>query len=111
MLTFYQRRGTGKSTNLVGMSYESGLPIACVSQSQADHLQWIADEILKIEIPKPFIATKEACTKTGEYLMDEAGIILEKLLGGKIVAMTINDDGDKEYADYVNKYVYKSQVL
>lgn len=107
MVTFYQRRGTGKSSGLVLQSHSSGLPIATYSQEHADHLQWIADEVLHTTIPKPFVATPESCQKAGEYLLDEGGMILEKLLGGKIVLMTINDDGEKEFTEYMDKYVLK----
>ena len=48
MITYYQRRGTGKSSGLVLQSHASGLPIAAYSQSHADHLQWLADEVLHI---------------------------------------------------------------
>ena len=107
MLTFYQRRGTGKSSNLVLESHSSGLPIAAYSQEHVNHLQWLADEILHTTIPKPFVATPETCHKVGEYLVDEGGMILEKLLGGKIVLMTITDDGGKEFDEYMDKYVLK----
>ncbi len=109
MMTFYQRRGTGKSSGLVLQSHSSGLPIAAYSQEHADHLQWLADEILHTKIPKPFVATPESCQKAGEYLVDEGGMLLEKLLGGKIVLMTINDEGDKEFDEYMDKYVLKKE--
>lgn len=109
MMTFYQRRGTGKSSGLVLQSHSSGLPIAAYSQEHADHLQWLADEVLHTTIPKPFVATPEYCQKVGEYLVDEGGMILEKLLGGKIVLMTINDDGEKEFDEYMDKYVLKTK--
>lgn len=69
MITFYQRRATGKSSNLVLQSHSSGLPIAAHSQSHADHLQWLADEVLHTAIPKPFVASPEACEKVGKYLI------------------------------------------
>lgn len=104
MMTFYQRRGTGKSTNLVIESHSTGLPIAAYSQEHADHLQWIADEVLHTTIPKPFVASREACEKAGEYLVDEGGVLLQKLLGGKIVLMTITDEGVQEFDDYFDTY-------
>ena len=107
MLTLYQRRATGKSSYLVLESHASGLPIAAHSQEHAEHLQWIVDSVLHTTIPKPFVATPEACVAAGEYLVDEGGILLQKLLGGKIVLMTITDDGEEEMDAYRWKYVLK----
>ena len=97
MITFYQRRATGKSTNLVSWSHSTGIPIATRTKAQADHLQWIADNVLKVTIPKPFVASKEACKEAGKYMVDEAGLVLQKILGGEVVAMTVTDDGDAEF--------------
>lgn len=105
MITYYQRRGTGKSSGLVLQSHASGLPIAAYSQSHADHLQWLADEVLHITIPKPFVASQEACGKARKYLVDEGGILLQKLLGGEIVLMTITDEGSAEFDGFMDKYV------
>lgn len=107
MMTFYQRRGIGKSSGLVLQSHSSGLPIAAYSQEHADHLQWLADEVLHTTIPKPFVASPWMCQKVGKYLVDEGGILLQKLLGGEIVLMTVTDEGDKEFDDYMNEYVLK----
>lgn len=105
MVTFYQRRGTGKSTQLVIESHSSGLPIATYSRIHADHLQWIADNVLHITIPKPFVATPKNCREHKKYLVDEGGVLLQKLLGGEIVLMTITDEGEKEFGDYMDKYI------
>ena len=109
MLTFYQRRGTGKSSWLVLESHASGLPIAAFSQSHADHLQWLADEILHTTIPKPFVASPETCAKAGKYLVDEGGVLLQKLLGGEIVLMTITDEGVAEQDAYWEKYYTRNK--
>lgn len=105
MTTFYQRRGTGKSSYLVLESHASGLPIAAYSQSHADHLQWLADKVLRTTIPKPFVASPEACEKAGKYLVDEGGVLLQKLLGGEIVLMTITDEGTREFDEHMEKFV------
>lgn len=107
MVTFYQRRGTGKSSGMVLISHSSGLPIAAYSQGHADHLQWIADEVLHVTIPKPFVATPESCGAAGKYLVDEAGILLQKLLGGEIVMMTVTDEGEKAFTEYMDEHVLK----
>ena len=109
MFTLYQRRATGKSTQLVLMSHESGLPIAVASQAQAKHLQWLADKVLKIKIPTPFVASRVACLHAGKYLVDEASMVLQNLLGGEIVAMTIADEGSSEFDDYMDQYVLRSR--
>lgn len=106
-MTYYQRRGTGKSSGLVLQSHASGLPIAAYSQSHADHLQWLADEVLHTTIPKPFVASQESCEKAGKYLVDEGGILLQKLLGGEIVLMTITDEGGAEFDEFMDKYVLR----
>lgn len=109
MVTFYQRRGTGKSSGLVLQSHSSGLPIAAYSQSHADHLQWLADEVLHTTIPKPFVASPEACERAGKYLVDEGGVLLQKMLGGEIVLMTITDEGEQEFCEYMDNYVLNSK--
>lgn len=109
MMTFYQRRGTGKSSGLVLQSHSSGLPIAAYSDEHVTHLQWLADEVLHTTIPKPFVATPESCKKVGKYLVDEGGILLQKLLGGEIVLMTVSDDGSKEFDEYMETYVLKTK--
>lgn len=111
MMTLYQRRGTGKSTYLVIESHSTGLPIAAYSQEHADHLQWIADEVLHTTIPKPFVASKEACEEAGNYLVDEGGVLLRKLLGGNIVLMTVTDEGMQEFDEYFDTYhLHKKEV-
>ena len=107
MMTYYQRRGTGKSSSLVLQSHASGLPIATHSQAHADHLQWLADEVLHTTIQKPFVASRDECKRAGKYLVDEGGILLQKLLGGEIVIMTVTDEGDKEFCDYMDTYILK----
>ena len=60
MMTFYQRRRTGKSTMLVDYSSKTGIPIAVANKVQVEHLKQIAKEILQVTIPEPFIATPES---------------------------------------------------
>lgn len=102
MMKFYQRRGTGKSTMLVDYSSKTGIPIAVANRTQVEELKRIAKEVLQTTIPEPFIATPEACRIAGKYLIDEGSLVLQNLLGGKCVAMTISDDGGEEYGDYIN---------
>ncbi len=104
-MVFYQRRGTGKTTNLVKESSATWIPIAAVDRNHLEHIQYIADKVLCTEIPKPFIASPEACRAAGEYLVDEGERVLQKLLGGKIVLMTITDDGGEELDEYFDTYV------
>ena len=108
MVTFYQRRGTGKSSYLVLESHSSWLPIATYSQEHADHLQWLADNVLHTTIPKPFVATPETCKQVKKYLVDEGGLLLQKLLGGEIVLMTITDEGENEFDNYMDKYILRT---
>lgn len=107
MMTLYQRRGTGKTSGLILQSNFSGLPIAVATPYDVQHLQWLANEVLHTTIPKPFVATPEACRKAGKYLVDEGGHVLQNLLGGEIVLMTMTDEGDKEWAEYFDKHVLK----
>ena len=92
MITYYQKRGTGKSCTLVLQSHAQQLPIATFSGEAARYLQWLADEVLHVQIPKPFVASEAECKKAGKYLVDEGQHVLQKLLGGEIVAMTITDE-------------------
>lgn len=45
--------------------------------------------------PKPFVASEAECKKAGKYLVDEGQHVLQKLLGGEIVAMIITDEDRK----------------
>lgn len=109
MITFYQRRATGKSTMLVMQSHQSGLPIAAYSQGNLEHLKWIAEKELHVSIPEPFLASPEACQKAGKYLVDEGGLLLQRLLGGEIVLMTITDEGTEEFNDFYDKYIGRTR--
>lgn len=91
------------------MSHESGVPIAVASQAQAKHLQWLADKVLKIKIPTPFVASRATCLHAGKYLVDEGSMVLQNLLGGEIVAMTITDEGSREFDDFMDQYVLRSK--
>lgn len=103
MVIFYQRRGTGRSTKMVEMSSRTGLPIAVSAPFQVDRLKWIAQNILDCTIPDPFVASPEACRNAGEYIVDDADTILQKLLGGKIAMASIADDlnSNEEYLKYL----------
>jgi len=105
MTTFYQRRGTGKSSLLVQESHATGLPIATYSDVGVDHLKFLADE-LKTTIPEPFVASKEACTNAGKYLVDEAGLVLQKVLGGQIVMLTLSDEDDERFDERIRPSIY-----
>lgn len=100
MTVFYQRRGTGKSTQIVQLSAATGWPIAARSKDHIEHLKFIAKQELHIEIPEPFLATPDACTKAGNYLVDDAAILLQKILGGNIKAITISDEDDERFKFY-----------
>lgn len=107
MMTLYQRRGTGKSRYLVIESNRTGLPIATYSEAAVEYLMWLAENELHLVIPRPFVASPEACNEAKEYLVDEGSLILQNLLGGKIVLMTITDEGNQEFKDYMDGYVAK----
>lgn len=66
--------------------------------------------MLHVTIPSPFVATPEACKNAGKYLVDEARLLLQNLLGGEIVLMTVTDEGQKEFDEYMDKYVYSKKA-
>lgn len=105
MTTFYQRRGTGKSSLLVQESHATGLPIATHSDVGVDHLKFLADKF-EITIQEPFVASREACTKAGRYLVDEAGLVLQKVLGGQIVMLTLSDEDDERFDERIRPSIY-----
>ena len=100
MITFYQRRATGETYNLVRASACSGLPIVVRDEQQVDFIKWTAQEH-SFDIPEPIIAKEGACDNI-QYLVDEAVLTLQKVLGGEIVAASVTDQGDTEDIEWFN---------
>lgn len=99
--------------HILSLSYGKD-SLACLGA--IEKLGWPLDRIVHAEvwatdtipadlppIPEPFVASPEACQNAGEYIVDDADIILQKLLGGKVAMATVADDlnSNEEYLKYL----------
>ena len=83
-------RGTGKTRYLIEQSALNKIPIAVAYENQVDHIKHMAEE-LGYNIPAPFVATQLSCRYAGKYYIDEAMLVLQKLLGGTPVIATLSE--------------------
>lgn len=97
MQCFVSGRRTGKTTQLIKLSHDTGIPILARNAHMAHHIEWQACR-LGIGIPKPicspvsYLRLIPTGTKPESVLVDEAGGVLEDLLGVKVSAVAINGD-------------------
>ena len=96
MKFMYQHRGTGKTAFLIRESAKTGYPIAVATKREVEHIKIMAKVILgkDKEFSEPILATPKNCQMAGKYYIDEAGVVLKCLLGGKPLIATMSDDND-----------------
>lgn len=96
-------RQTGKTTELVKMSAETGIPIGVASQVQVGRILEISKDVLEPGsiLPMPFVITRQSVTGCStraipnKIYLDDAEQILKALLGYGIEAITLSDNGDE----------------
>jgi hypothetical protein len=93
MLAIIGGRRTGKTTRLIEMSSATGYPIMTATRHMADSIELQALKMNK-EIPKvitPF-EYKNARNWNDSVLVDEAGMLIERITGSKVVAASIDGE-------------------
>lgn len=83
-------RGAGKTRYLIEQSAKNQIPIAVAYEKQVNHIRHMAEE-LGYNIPAPFVATPMSCRYARKYYIDEAMVVLQKLLGGTPVLATLSE--------------------
>lgn len=97
MQCFVSGRGTGKTTQLIKLSHDTDIPILARNAQMAQSIEYQAQRI-GIGIPKPVCnqVSGWCVTHTGakpeSVLVDEAGGVLEDVLGTRVIAAAINGD-------------------
>lgn len=92
MQCFVSGRRTGKTTQLIKLSHDTGIPIYTRTEQMARNVAFQADR-MGVTIPKP-ICQRPALIglRPSQVIVDEAGGILEDVLGAKVIAASINGD-------------------
>ena len=81
-----KERGHGKTTNLICMSAQTGIPIVSM---QPQYIIELAEK-LHVQIPRP-ISTQEwqgRAEKPQAIYVDELSVVLKKLLGSSVAGFT-----------------------
>ena len=97
MQCFVSGRATGKTTQLIKLSHDTGIPILTRNAEMAKRIEWQACR-MGIGIPKPLsnrvsgLCATERSAKPESVLVDEAGGVLEDMLRTRVVAAAINGD-------------------
>lgn len=87
-------RYSGKTTELIKISAETGVPILVGNRQQAKYIKRMADD-LSLWITDPYIISE---LKNGDrisphkILVDDVEYILQQLIGAEITAMTISNN-------------------
>lgn len=97
MQCFVSGRATGKTTRLIMLSHDTGIPILTRNAHMAASIELQARR-MGIGIPKPLCnqvagwCVTPKGTKPESVLVDEAGGVLEDALGTRVAAVAINGD-------------------
>lgn len=95
MQCFVGGRRTGKTRQLICLSHDTGYPIITRNKQMADAIEHQAMSMGKF-IPKPICYKNRemliGSLRDRKVLVDEAGDILEEILGVHIVAAAINGE-------------------
>lgn len=92
MQCFVSGRRTGKTTLLIMLSHDAGIPIYTRTAQMAAFVEHQA-RTLGVTIPKPICRTPKLIgSRPSKVIVDEAGGVLEDVLGAKVVAVSINGE-------------------
>lgn len=90
MQCFVSGRRTGKTTRLILLSHDTGIPIYTRTAQMAAFVEHQA-RTLGVTIPKPICKPQKLLGKRpSQVIVDEAGGVLEDVLGAKAVAASID---------------------
>lgn len=92
MQCFVSGRRTGKTTRLIMLSHDTGIPIYTRNAQMAASVEHQA-RTLGVTIPKPICWTPKLIgLRPSKVIVDEAGGVLEDVLGAKVVAASIDGE-------------------
>lgn len=92
MQCFVSGRRTGKTTRLIMLSHDTGIPIYTRTAQMAAFVEHQA-RTLGVTIPKPIYRTPKLIgLRPSKVIVDEAGGVLEDVLGAKVVAASIDGE-------------------
>lgn len=92
MQCFVSGRSTGKTTRLIMLSHDTGIPIYTRTAQMAAFVEHQA-RTLGVTIPKPICRTPKLIgLRPSKVIVDEAGGVLEDVLGAKVVAASIDGE-------------------
>lgn len=90
MQVFIGGRRTGKTTLLIMLSHDTGIPIYTRNAHMAVFVEHQARN-MGVTIPKPICQTQKLIgLRPSQVIVDEAGGVLEDVLGAKVVAASID---------------------
>lgn len=90
MQCFVSGRRTGKTTLLIMLSHDTGIPIYTRTAQMAAFVEHQA-RTLGVTIPKPVCNPQKLLgQRPSQVIVDEAGGVLEDVLGAKVVAASID---------------------
>lgn len=92
MQCFVSGRRTGKTTRLIMLSHDTGIPIYTRTAQMAAFVEHQA-RTLGVTIPKSICRTPKLIgLRPSKVIVDEAGGVLEDVLGAKVVAASIDGE-------------------
>lgn len=95
MQVYVGGRASGKTHHLINLSHDTGIPIVVRSARMSDEIRWQSVKMGKV-IPKPICyRDREAmayASQLGYVLVDEAGAILNDVMGARVVAAAIDGE-------------------
>lgn len=90
MQCFVSGRRTGKTTRLIMLSHDTGIPIYTRTAQMAAFVEHQA-RTLGVTIPKPICKPQKLLgQRPSQVIVDEAGGVLEDVLCAKVVAVSID---------------------
>lgn len=92
MICIVGGRSSGKTTELIKMSAETGIPICVRYRSRIKHIVYIANR-LGIEIPEPIVIYNQRSLKGCRKIMiDDVQDVLFDIYGTEVVCATFDKD-------------------
>ena len=90
-------RRSGKTSELIRASAETGAPIVCFNYDARKCVE-AAAKSMGVKIPQPVHLAErmrqDGRNRHGRIIVDEAQLVLAKLLDGRIEAISVNIDGE-----------------
>ena len=92
MICIVGGRGSGKTTELIKMSAETGIPICVRNRSRIKNIVYMANR-LGVEIPEPIVIYNQRFLKERRTIMiDDVQDVLFDIYGTEVVCATFDKD-------------------